>query len=695
MRKAAAEMSLLFQDHIKLDSINLQISTQALDKAQIIPYNGNELVNQEIYSNDEDETNSGDDDSKDHFDVVFLIDEMSYTDTQLNEIKKEIQAVSEIIFKHSKDVTISIYGLDGSGLTHSTWYGRADNITNVGIMLSHVSHKEIANRYNQVALSECIDYVIAAHKISSESAKRPEYGFVYYDPYYLNSDSELVFRFLADSPRTDEYGMKMLELVKSEGTDIDFSTVTASYAEIIGSKSYANNLSEVTNGTFINGTSYTSVVNESIEHIYGKALEEVNVYKLLIATNFEYVNLKKPINEKYIENAIKYGHNYIDISEFDEEDIEDCADTDGDGLWDFQEIKVFKGLTETPENQIIWFEDGKLMLPTVNDMTKEVYKDIYSSEEIDAFREYFAEQYGHNIDSEFWNTPVLPINSDPDNPDGDGDGIPDKLDSKALAYDILPDLFKYYINEGVMWHSDIVIIHNNFYICNNVSALALKLLPNECELADIDNTDVVSIYSLLYNNEYIYGASKKKITQLSGSLLSALYASMELMDYYKVKENDQIFNVSGWGITFCLSSPGINITGSINYIFDYNGNSRIQLSSGGGVGIGAGGSITLNSFDAKVDDISDMDGFGASVGASVGLEFAVGADLLFMPIDMNNDGDYSDDADKCYWGISGSVGLGSGVEGHVNGSYAQTKISWNNYDLIKKALEYFVNGVVS
>lgn len=160
-----------------------QISTQALDKAQIMPYNGNELVNQGMYSNGE--TNSDDDDSKDHFDVVFLIDEISYTDTQLNEIKKEIQAVSEIIFKHSKDVTISIYGLDGSGLTHSTWYGRADNITNVGIMLSHVSHKVIANRYNQVVLSECIDYVIAAHKISSDSAKQPEYGFVYYDPYYL------------------------------------------------------------------------------------------------------------------------------------------------------------------------------------------------------------------------------------------------------------------------------------------------------------------------------------------------------------------------------------------------------------------------------------------------------------------------------------------------------------------------------
>ena len=387
-----------------------------------------------------------------------------------------------------------------------------------------------------------------------------------------------------------------------------------------------------------------------------------------------------------------WGNN---ISEFDEEDIEDCADTDGDGLWDFQEIKVFKGSTETPENQIIRFEDGKLMLPTVNDMTKEVYKDIYSSEEIDAFREYFAEQYGHNIDSGFWGTPVLPINSHPIKTDGDGDGIPDKLDSRTLTYDNLPDLFKYYINEGYMQHCDILTIHNNFYVCNNVSILALQLLPSEYKFPDISGCESISIYSLQYKNEYIYGVSKNNITQLSGSLLSVLYASMELMDYFKVKENNKVVNVSGRGITFCLSSPGINITGSINYIFDYNGNRCIQLSSGGGVGIGVGGSITLNSFDTNVDDITGMDGFGISTGISVGLEAVVGADLLFMPVDVNNDGDFSDDVDKCYWGISGSAGLGAGVEGHVNGSYAKTVISWNNYDFVKKAFEYIINEVIS
>ena len=125
-------------------------------------------------------------------------------------------------------------------------------------------------------------------------------------------------------------------------------------------------------------------------------------------------------------------------------------------MWDFQEIKVFKGSTETPENQIIWFEDGKLMLPTVNDMTKEVYKDIYSSEEINAFREYFAEQYGHNIDSEFWNTPVLPINSHPNKKDSDGDGILDRYDREALRENRHSDYIINYINNEKIKFSDII-----------------------------------------------------------------------------------------------------------------------------------------------------------------------------------------------------------------------------------------------
>ena len=81
-------MPLLFQDHIKLDNINLQISTQALDKAQIMPYNGNELVNHEMYSNS----------VKDNFDVVFMVDEINYTDEELSAICEKIYDVSKAVF---------------------------------------------------------------------------------------------------------------------------------------------------------------------------------------------------------------------------------------------------------------------------------------------------------------------------------------------------------------------------------------------------------------------------------------------------------------------------------------------------------------------------------------------------------------------------------------------------------------------
>ncbi|MCI5583836.1 MAG: DUF4474 domain-containing protein, partial [Anaeroplasma sp.] len=109
-----------------------------------------------------------------------------------------------------------------------------------------------------------------------------------------------------------------------------------------------------------------------------------------------------------------------------------------------------------------------LMLPTVNEMTKEVFKDIYSSEEIYEFREHFAEQYGHNIDSEFWSMPVLPINSDPSKPDADNDGLLDGeaqyVNGKIVVprdYDKLyhngPQNAKYY------WEKQVYLQQNNDY----------------------------------------------------------------------------------------------------------------------------------------------------------------------------------------------------------------------------------------
>ena len=97
-------------------------------------------------------------------------------------------------------------------------------------------------------------------------------------------------------------------------------------------------------------------------------------------------------------------------------------------------------------------------------MTKEVYKDIYSSEEIDAFREHFAEQYGHNIDSEFWVTSVLPINSHPIKPDTDGDGLNDNVDRAPFHKTEIPEFFKQLIINEVVEYTQIVRLSDVCYI---------------------------------------------------------------------------------------------------------------------------------------------------------------------------------------------------------------------------------------
>ena len=430
-------------------------------------------------------------------------------------------------------------------------------------------------------------------------------------------------------------------------------------------------------------------VENVLNYIYGKVPTEAGAYDAIIATGYSTVVLDKPLTEHDMELAEKRfdDPDYV----FSEEELAKCADTDRDGLFDFEEVMFYSDCAE--ENEFIKFKNGNIELPQVADIMRifEV-NGIYAY--VDGGVEAARKQYG-DCWAIFLTEPVLPIISDPTSVDGDGDGILDRYDGEALVYDSFPDLFKYYINEGYMQHCDVVAVYNNSYVCNNVSISALKYLPKECEIPDVTGFKTVSIYSLQYKNKCIYGVSKNNITQLSGSLLFVLYASIELMDYYKVKENNQVFNVSGRGITFCASFTGMNYTGSINYIFDNNGNNQIQLSSGGGISTGTGVSITKNFFIATVDDMENMDGLGFNIGGSIGKMVAAGGDLLFMPIDVNEDGDFFDDEDKWHWGISCSAGFGGGVEGHVNGSYANSILSWNNYDLVEEVLKHIINEVVS
>ena len=416
------DMEMLFKNlGIEPDnSKTQQISAQALDKAQIMPYNGNELVNQGMYSNGEGETDSGDDDSKDHFDVAFIVGEVGYDKSQLEGICSEIKAISGIIFERSNDVTISIYGLDGSGNTQSEWYGRADSIENVKVMLEKIKPKEVQNENGMVVVSECVDYVTLAHKNteSEERRNRAEYCFMFFDPLYQIEDGYNVFQYLAQSPRTDEYGMKLLEAISKDGTDIDFSTVTSCYSTIEEmTSSYAKQVSLKTNGINIEDISPESIVDASIKHIYG-----MSVYKAIIATGYRSVLLKKELTQYDMELAEKRydDPDYV----FSKEELSKCADTDGDGLYDFEEVMFYS--KKLGKHQLITFENNEIKLPSVNTVVNALDELAY----VQSGQEKTIEQYGDSYD-EFLCLSVLPIKSDPTNEDSDNDGL---LDGKAQDY---------------------------------------------------------------------------------------------------------------------------------------------------------------------------------------------------------------------------------------------------------------------
>ena len=138
------DMELLFKnlgiepDNSKNDEIAVK-SAYSVDKMDLMAYNGDKGDNEGKSSDNKADAEK----VKDHFDVAFIVGEVGYDKSQLEGICSEIKAISEIIFERSNDVTISIYGLDGSGNTQSKWYGRADNIENVEVMLGKIEPKEI------------------------------------------------------------------------------------------------------------------------------------------------------------------------------------------------------------------------------------------------------------------------------------------------------------------------------------------------------------------------------------------------------------------------------------------------------------------------------------------------------------------------------------------------------------------------
>ena len=362
---------------------------------------------------------------KDNFDVYFVVDRANYTDDTLHSYCQKILETSEKIWAVSPNVNIVLYAVNGNGYSHFDYYGIFKNAGTLKTTLDTISqNKNVLTTklsdgtvLREVYLSKAVDSIINKY-----DGKRKIYGFVFFD------SENNIFQTKGDSKA-------LLYGVKYGGKKIDISVcsnIPEKYksAQNYDEMAYAVALYKMTNGIDISANDFTK---QALEHIYGEVPEENQYqYQAIIATGYKPVVLNSRLTEQDRDKAQKLigkldeNNNVIESTyEFSEAELEDCADTDEDGLWDFEEVMFY-----LCGNPVIYFDEyGEIELPTVNDILGKgdgkaaKYFNAFSTlAYVESGYDKAQERYADSWDT-FVGYPVLPIISDPTSEDGDGDGI--------------------------------------------------------------------------------------------------------------------------------------------------------------------------------------------------------------------------------------------------------------------------------
>jgi len=361
-------------------------SADSVDKIDLMAYNGNE-----------DKT--GKDNS---FDVVFMVDQVNYSDEQLVMIKDKITETSAAIWKRTPDATVVIYGYNGDGITHFTRYGRAgsENPEALNVMLNRLVH---LSGVETVIVSKAIDDLIS----ESEITNRKTYAFMFLDA---------VYDYTEISPR-NSFGV--LNKIENGEYDVNISVVSNVPLEDTSddekNKCYAIRLYEKTGGISIDAIDF---VEKALKHIYGEKNNQLGAYNAIIATGYHTVVLDAPITSGYRDAAEDVRVNPQNLERYRRSGM---VDTDKDGLLDFQEINFE---IYGKEGFLVQFdEEGylkELPLATVcsdlyiNTKGKDGAKPLTYVEK--GWKAFENSIYYKDL-SEIH---ILPINSDPTNEDGDG-----------------------------------------------------------------------------------------------------------------------------------------------------------------------------------------------------------------------------------------------------------------------------------
>ncbi len=396
----------LMDMEIWLDSLGISsISGKAeVEESEAMSQNSLDNDNYMCYNVSELKARSNSDEFKDNINVVFIIDTReSYND--LEKVKKEILDVSRVVLKKSPNGRIYIFEQHTELSPNNRYkvYSAKGNrfFTNYNDLSEVLSEiKTNGSIDNDAILSDSLEGVLSVCDLSRET-----YVFS------LFNQENVIFR--------ESNGYSLLDDAVKRNVDISV------IAEINNSKKYgyAHDMYKKSGGIFVVDTesNYSPTV---LSHIYGKKVENTSEYNMILATGLTSVKLLAPITEEYAMLA--------ETGEIDETQ----PDTDKDGLPDYMEIN-FKA-KDSEGKTLIKFLNGIVDLPKYSSCISCKSELTYVQDGLKRFNGHLIKNPSIIDCLDSLGLRVLPIVSDPNSEDGDGDGLLDAGVTKRYSSIIAP-----------------------------------------------------------------------------------------------------------------------------------------------------------------------------------------------------------------------------------------------------------------
>lgn len=344
-----------------------------------------------------------------------MVDQVNYSNEQLDVIKDKIAETSTEIWKRTPEATVVIYGFNGDGKTHFKKYGRAgsENPEALAVLLDNLTHAESVGT---VIISKAINHLITESDISENRI----YCFTFFD---------LLYDLTEVLPDNSQH---KLDEIKSGKYDVNISIVSNIPEESENNsgekENYATALYNQTNGISIDIIDF---VEKSLKHIYGEKSNKFGAYNAIIATGYHTIVLDAPITIGYREAAEDVKKNPQNFERYKRSGM---VDTDDDGLLDFQEINFE---IYGKEGLLVQFdEEGYIKELPLATVCSDLYVNTKGKEGAKPLT-YVEKGWKAFEDSIYYSDlaeiHILPIKSDPTSVDGDCDGVIDIKDVSPLS----------------------------------------------------------------------------------------------------------------------------------------------------------------------------------------------------------------------------------------------------------------------